>query len=118
MDLSIYDVIQKPVISEKAYKLNRDLKKLVLTVHMHANKPMIKEALKKLFNVEVTNICVLVRKGKNRRVGRRKVQGSDAKKAIVTLAEGYSINLFDQAGDMINIPAAGNVEQATKQSKE
>jgi large subunit ribosomal protein L23 len=118
MDLSIYDVIQKPVISEKAYKLNKDLKKLVLTVHMHANKPMIKEALKKLFNVEVTNICILVRKGKNRRVGRKKVQGSDAKKAIITLAEGYSINLFDQAGDMINIPAKGNVEQATKQSKE
>ena len=40
------------------------------------------------------------------------------KRAIVTLAEGYSINLFDQAGDMINVPAAGNVEQATKQSKE
>jgi large subunit ribosomal protein L23 len=114
MDLSIYDVIQKPVISEKAYQLNKDLKKLVLNVHMHANKPMIKEALKKLFNVEVTNICILVRKGKNRRVGRKKVQGSDAKKAIVTLAEGYSINLFDQAGDMTNIPTA----EATKQSKE
>ena len=114
MDLSIYDVIQKPVISEKAYQLNRDLKKLVLMVHMHANKPMIKEALKKLFNVEVTDICILVRKGKNRRVGRKLVQGSDAKKAIVTLAEGYSINLFDQSGDMTNIPAA----ETTKQSKE
>jgi large subunit ribosomal protein L23 len=118
MDLSIYDVIQKPVISEKAYKLNKDLKKLVLRVHMHANKPMIKEALKKLFNVEVKNICILVRKGKNRRVGRRVVTGSDAKKAIITLAEGYSINLFDQAGDMINIAAASNVGQTTKQSKE
>ncbi len=118
MDLSIYDIIQKPVISEKAYRLNKDLKKLVLRVHPHANKPLIKEALKKLFNVEVTSICILVRKGKNRRVGRRAIQGSDAKKAIVTLAEGYSINLFDQAGDAISIPAAGNVEQATKQSKE
>lgn len=114
MDLSIYDVIQKPVISEKAYKLNRNLKKLVLRVHMQANKPMIKEALKKLFNVEVTNICILVRKGKNRRVGRRAIQGSDAKKAIVTLAEGYSINLFEQAGEAITMPTAPNAEHATK----
>ena len=110
MDLNIYNVIQKPVISEKAYLLNKKLKKLVLRVHMHANKPMIKEALKKLFNVEVTDICILVRKGKNRRVGRKMIQGSDAKKAIVTLAEGYSINLFDQAGN--------TAVEATKQSKE
>lgn len=96
MDLSIYDVIVKPVISEKAYRLNKNLKKLVLKVHMQANKPLVKEALKKLFNVEVEDVRILVRKGKNRRVGRRFTQGSDSKKAIVTLAEGYSLDLFDQ----------------------
>lgn len=118
MDLSIYDVIQKPVISEKAYKLNRDLKKLVLRVHPKANKPMVKEALKKLFNVKVEDVRILVRKGKNRRVGRMAIQGSDTKKAIVTLAEGYSINLFDQIGDAMTIPASDAVEHSTKQSKE
>ena len=97
---SIYNVIQGPVISDKAYKLNRDSKKLVLFVHPDANKPLVKEALKKLFNVEVEDVRILICKGKTRRVGRREVVGSDRKKAIVTLKEGHSINLFDQTADM------------------
>ncbi len=97
---SIYNVIQGPVISDKAYKLNKNSKKLVLFVHPDANKPMVKEALKKLFNVEVEDVRIVVCKGKARRVGRRIVVGSTRKKAIITPKEGYSINLFDQAGDM------------------
>lgn len=98
MDLSIYNVIQGPVVTEKAYELNKSLKKLVLFVHPEANKPLIKEAFKKLFNVEVDNIRIIVRKGKTRRVGRRMVHGSTKKKAIITLAEGHSLSFFDQAG--------------------
>jgi large subunit ribosomal protein L23 len=97
---SIYNVIQGPVISDKAYKLNKDLKKLVLFVHPDANKPLIKEALKKLFNVEVEDVRIVICKGKRRRAGRKIVEGSDRKKAIVTPKAGYSINLFDQAGEM------------------
>ena len=67
-------------------------------MHPHANKPMIKEALEKLFNVKVENVNIVVRKGKIRRVGRREVQGPLTKKAIVTLAEGYSLDLLDQSG--------------------
>lgn len=98
MDLTVYDVILGPVVTDKAYKLNRDLKKLVLRIHPHANKPMIKQALKKLFNVEVSDVRVLVRKGKVRKVGRSRIVGSETKKAIVTLAEGYSLDFFEQAG--------------------
>ena len=98
MDLNIYDVIVGPVVTDKAYKLNKGLKKLALLVHMHANKPMVKQALEKLFNVKVEDVRILVRKGKVRRVGRREVQGSSTKKAIITLAEGYSLDLFDQSG--------------------
>ena len=96
MDLTIYDVILGPVVTDKAYKLNRDLKQLVLRIHPHANKPMVKEALYKLFNVEVDSIRVSVRKGKKRRVGRKTIFGSTSKKAIVTLAKGYSLNFFEQ----------------------
>ena len=98
MDLSIYNIILGPVVTDKAYKLNKNFKKLVLWVHPSANKPLVKEAFKKLFNVEVENVRILIRAGKIRRVGRRVVEGSSKKKAIVTLAEGYSLDLFDQAG--------------------
>ncbi|HEV2601679.1 MAG TPA: 50S ribosomal protein L23 [Candidatus Babeliales bacterium] len=95
---SIYHVIQGPVISDKAYRLNRTLNQLVLRVHPEANKPMIKEALKKLFNVEAEAVRIVTRKGKKRRAGKKEVWGPDEKKALVTLKEGQSLNLFDQAG--------------------
>jgi large subunit ribosomal protein L23 len=88
MDLSIYDVILGPVMTEKAYKLNKKDKKLVLSVHPKANKVQIKSALETLFGVKVEKINVSI----------RVVIGSDNKKAIVSLKEGYSIDLFDQAG--------------------
>lgn len=99
MDLTIYDVIQGPVISEKAYKLNKKLKKLVLKVHPHANKVLVADALQKLFNVEVDSVAIIVRKGKNKRVRKtnQKTVGALEKRAVVTLAEGYSLDLFEQA---------------------
>lgn len=93
MDLSIYNVIKKPRITQKAYSLNQKLKKLVLEVDPKANKPMIKEALRKLFNVEADKIGIVVSKGKTRKVGRFETVGKLRKKAIVTLKEGYSVDL-------------------------
>lgn len=98
MDLNLYNVILGPVVTDKAYKLNRGQKKLALRVHMHANKILVKQALKKLFNVEVEEVKMLIRKGKTRKVGRKEFQGSSTKKAIITLAEGYALDLFDQTG--------------------
>lgn len=98
MRLTIYDIIQGPVITEKAYNLNKRLKKLVLKVHPHATKPLIKEALQKLFDVKVEDVNISVRKGKIRTVGRRVIKGSLVKKAYVTLAEGYKLDLLDQSG--------------------
>lgn len=96
MDLTIYDVILGPVVNDKAYQLNRDFKQILLYVHPHANKPMIKQALMKLFNVKVRNVRISVRKGKMRKIGRKIVFGSKTKKAIVTLVAGYSLNFFEQ----------------------
>lgn len=102
MDLNIYQIIVGPVISDKAYNLNRQSNKLVLKVHPHANKPMVVEALEKLFNVKVEKINIVVRKGKNRQVQRRVVTGALTKKAIITLAEGYSLDLFDQGRTQVS----------------
>ena len=98
MDLSLYDIIIGPVISDKAYKLNKSQNKLMLKVHIAANKPMVKEALEKLFSVKVKSVNILVRESKTRRVKGRTVQGGLQKRAIITLVEGYKLDLFDQAG--------------------
>lgn len=96
MELSIYDIIKRPLLSEKAQRVNHDLQKLVLEVHTHANKPMVKEAIKKLFNVDVADVNIQVRKGKNRRSGRaRAMTKSGVRKiAYVTLKSGQTLDLF------------------------
>ena len=98
MDLSIYDIIVGPVISDKAYRLNKKFNKLALKVHPGANKSTIKEALEKLFSVKVDKVSIVVRKGKNRKVRGRATTGKITKRAIITLADGYSLDLMDQAG--------------------
>lgn len=104
MELSIYDIVQGPVVSDKAYKLNQSLNKLVLLVHPEANKPLVREAIEKLFNVKVSSVRIMVRKGKNRMSkARRVVTDKTTKKAIVTLKEGYDVNLF---GDIANQAAS------------
>lgn len=115
MDLTIYDIILGPVITEKAYQLNKMLKKLVLKVHPHANKAQVKEALEKLFDVKVEDVNISVRKGKNRNVGRRPVKGVLQKKAFVTLAEGYSLDLLDQSG--ANVVAQESEIKSPKMAK-
>ncbi len=98
MQLTVYDIIKGPVITDKAYKTNYLLKQLVVRVHVQANKPMVKEALEKLFNVKVEKIRIVVRKPKNRSVNRYPVKGQTVKKAIVTLKDGYAIDALGQAG--------------------
>lgn len=96
MDLTIYDIIQGPIISDKAYKLNKRLSKLFLKVHAEANKKLVSDALEKLFNVKVKDVNIQNRKGKTRVVRRRIFSRPDQKRAIVTLAEGYSLTQFEQ----------------------
>jgi large subunit ribosomal protein L23 len=95
MKLSIYDIIKGPKITEKSYSLNKSLNKLVLNIHMSANKNMVKEVLKKLFNVEVEKVNILVRKPKLYKRGKFRFKGILRKTAIVTLKPGYN---FEQLG--------------------
>ena len=87
-----YDTIVSPVITEKATMLSEQ-NKVVFRVAKDATKPQIAEAIENLFKVSVVKVNTLNVKGKTKRfrgiMGRR----SDVKKAIVTLAEGQSIDI-------------------------
>ena len=90
------DVVIEPIVSEKSYSL---LEQNVYTfrVHPSASKPEIRDAIEAIFDVKVTKVNTLNRKGKRRRNRRALTFGSrpDTKRAIVTLAEGDSIDLFE-----------------------
>ena len=87
-----YDVIVSPVITEKATTASEQ-NKVVFNVAKTASKPSIKEAVEKLFDVKVKSVNTLVRKGKTRRFRGIKGRTNDSKRAIVTLEEGYSIDV-------------------------
>jgi large subunit ribosomal protein L23 len=87
-----YDVIVSPVITEKATNLS-ELNKVVFRVAPGATKPQIKEAVERLFDVKVLAVNTLVTKGKEKIFRGRKGRRSDVKKAIVTLAQGQSIDV-------------------------
>ena len=90
-----YDIIVSPVITEKATNLTEQ-NKVVFRVSPKATKPQIKEAVEKLFDVQVTKVNVLNVKGKTKRFGRSMGRRSDWKKAYVTLAEGSEIDFLGQ----------------------
>ncbi len=114
MELTIYDIIKGPIVTDKAYLLNKKLKQLVLSVHMAANKILIKQALETLFDVKVEKVRIIIRKGKNKLVLRKKVvTGSDVKKAIITLKEGYSIDLTQQGSNaMTDVAQTHDIQAA------
>ena len=87
-----YDIIVSPVITEKATNLTEQ-NKVVFRVAPKATKPQIKEAVEKLFDVKVTGVNTLVTKGKKKIFRGLRGQRSDVKKAIVTLAEGETIDV-------------------------
>lgn len=96
LKLKLTDVILGPVVSPKAYELHQKNNELMVKVHMSANKPLIAQAIKKLFGAEVERVHTQIRKGKVRRVGRSVVRGGDEKRAIIKLKEGYKVDLIDQ----------------------
>jgi len=87
-----YDVIIAPVITEKA-TLASERNQVIFKVAKNATKPQIKEAVEKLFDVKVTSVNTLVRKGKFKSSRGHAGFQSDVKKAIVTLAEGHRIDV-------------------------
>ncbi len=91
-DLRHYDVIVSPIITEKS-TMASEANQVVFKVAKTATKPQIKAAIEQLFNVKVTGVNTLVRKGKVKRFRGTIGRQSDIKKAVVTLAEGHSIDV-------------------------
>jgi large subunit ribosomal protein L23 len=88
------DIIRKPVISEKTYGL-LDENKYTFVVDPRANKTQIKQAIETIFDVKVVSVNTLNRAGKRKRRGFIVGQRPHSKRAIVTVAPGDEIELFD-----------------------
>ena len=93
--MNIFDVVQKPLITEKT-TVEKDERNIVaLQVHKDANKLEIKEAVEKLFKVEVIDVNTINVPGKMKRFGRHFGKRSNWKKAYVTLKPDSSVDFFE-----------------------
>jgi large subunit ribosomal protein L23 len=92
--MNAHQIIVRPLITEKNTNL-MTLNKYCFQVAQTANKQQIKQAVEEVFNVSVVSVHTMNVRGKLRRRGQRLGYTSDWKKAIVTLAEGDRIELFE-----------------------
>ncbi|MBQ5542919.1 MAG: 50S ribosomal protein L23 [Erysipelotrichales bacterium] len=95
---TIYDVLRRPLVTEKTNQQVYGLNQYSFEVRKDATRTMVKDAVEKLFNVEVVRVNVIVTPGKTKRNLRSRrlgVKKAVSKKAIVTLAEGQKIPFFE-----------------------
>lgn len=91
---SVYEVIKRPIISEKSSVLSELGGKYVFEVATSANKHEIRDAVQALFKVNVRQVRTLMVPGKTKRLAKSVVKRTNWKKAIVTLGEGQKIDFF------------------------
>ena len=89
-----YRIIKRPIVSEKTTKLAEE-RKYTFEVDRRANKIQIKEAVEAIFKVKVEKVNVINGKAKPKRVGQYSGFTAKVTKAIVTLAEGNSIDIYE-----------------------
>jgi len=92
--MHFYDVLRRPIITEKSTLL-QDKNKYTFEVMGNANKLQVKQAVEKALKVKVLDVNIVIVPGKTRRVGRRQVQTPSWKKAVVTLEPGQKIEFFE-----------------------
>ena len=90
-----YSILKKPLITEKSNLLREELNQIIFEVDKKANKIEIKEAVEKLFKVNVIKVHTINMQGKIKRLGRSRGKKPDWKKAIVTLKEGEHVDFFE-----------------------
>jgi large subunit ribosomal protein L23 len=88
------EVIIQPLLTEKSTGLQEERNQVLFRVHRTANKVQIREAVEKLFKVRVTSVRTQIVRGKVVRRGRFEGKRSNWKKAIVSIAEGDTIEFF------------------------
>ncbi len=89
------DIVFEPVVSEKSYDLIQDFNTYTFIVDKRANKTEIKQAIAEIFDVRVTRVNTINRRGKMKRTGWKMGKRPDSKRALVTLAVGSSIDIFE-----------------------
>ncbi len=95
--MHVYEVLKRPMITEKTTDMQDQANQFVFKVDRRANKMLVKQAVEERFDVEVVKVNIINMKAKTRRRGlrARSVRVVPWKKAIVTLAPGNSIQLFE-----------------------
>jgi len=93
--LEEYQIIRRPIVTEKGSILKDDNNQLVFEVDPRTNKPEIKKAIERLFKVTVLSVRTQNRIGKRKRMGRTLGRRKNWKKAYVTLKEGDRIEYFE-----------------------
>jgi len=93
--VNIYDVIQRPLVTEKSNVAREEQNVVTLAVNPNASKHEIRRAVEALFDVSVVRVHTMRQPRKTRRVGKHAGRKSEWKKAIVQLAEGHTIEFFE-----------------------
>ena len=93
-EINIYEVLRRPLVTEKGTHL-QEKNKYLFEVAINANKPQVKQAIEKAFNVSVKSVNLMTVVGKKKRYGRAITKRPDWKKAVVTLKQGDSIQIFE-----------------------
>ncbi|MDP3936558.1 MAG: 50S ribosomal protein L23 [Deltaproteobacteria bacterium] len=92
---NLYEVIRRPVVTEKSTDLKEAGNVIAFEVNRRATKPEIKAAVEKLFKVKVKRVRTINVPGKHVTLGRNRGKRSNWKKALVTLAQGSTIEFFE-----------------------
>ena len=91
----IYDVIKKPLFTEKGMEIKERENKILIQVAHEANKHEIRQAMEEIFKVKVEKVATVSIKGKLKRHGKSIGRRSDKKKAIVTLKKGEKLDFVE-----------------------
>ena len=113
MELNIYDIIKKPVVTSKSVELYKKLGQLTFEINKVANKILVRKAVENIWNVKVAEVRIINIPGKEKVFARRSFVSPGKKKAIVTLKKGYKIEipgLFESMGAVESAKANQSTE--------
>ena len=93
--MDMYKIVKKPLVTEKGTVMLSEGNRVTFKVHLDANKIEIREAVQKIFSVNVLQVNTQVVRGKRKRFGKAMGQTKSWKKAMVQLKEGDKIEIFE-----------------------
>ncbi len=97
MNKKAFEILRRPLITEKSTTEKETSNKLVFEVDQRANKIEIKQAVEQMFKVNVLDVRTMMMRGKKKRVGRFLTKHPDWKKAMVTIKPGQRVEFFEGA---------------------